>query len=77
MGIVLDHYLHRQLNHDHAQQFNNLYILKVGDTATGTIVFPITVTQGNALINSINAGTSVINAQRIRLWPRFHMMFGG
>lgn len=77
MGIVLDHKLQRQLDHDHQAQFNNLYLLKAGDTATGTINFPITASQGNALIASINAGTSLIDAKRMVLWPRFFLCMGG
>jgi hypothetical protein len=65
MPVVSDYYLRRQLNHDHSGQFNNQYILKAGDTATGTINFPITNAQGCALIASINASTTCyINAVR-------------
>jgi len=68
MAVVLDTYLHRQLNHDHQAQFNNLYLLKAGDTATGTIVLPLTDSQGCALIASINASTTCfINATRVSI----------
>ena len=68
MAVVIDHYLRRQLNHDHQAQFNNLYLLKAGDTATGTIVFPVTNSQGCALIASINASTTCyINATRVSI----------
>ena len=77
MGIVIDHYLRRQLNHDHSMQFNSQYLLKAGDTATGTIILPVSVSQGNALINSINAGTILINAQHVRSWHRHFMVMGG
>ena len=77
MGVVIDHYLRRQLNHDHQKQFNDVYLLKAGDTATGTIILPVSVSQGNALINSINAGTNVINAQRVQSWHRHFMVMGG
>jgi hypothetical protein len=77
MPAVIDHYLRRQLSHDHQGQFNLLYLLKAGDTATGTIILPITAAQANALINSINAGTLTINAQRVQSWHRHFMTMGG
>ena len=67
MPQILDHNLHRQLNHDHTAQNNTLYLLKAGDTATGTIVFPVTASQGNALVNSINVGTTLILASHVSI----------
>jgi hypothetical protein len=47
---------------------NGLYIKKAGDTATGTIIFPITPAQGCAFINSINAAvTCWIQAVRVSI----------
>lgn len=73
---VFDRNLRRMLNHDHTPAMSGLYLLKAGDTATGTIYFPITFTQGNAFINSINAGTIQINAARLQLWPRIFLTMG-
>lgn len=73
---VLDRNLRRMMNHDHSSQLNSLYLLKAGDTATGTIILPTTPAQGNALINSINAGTIQINAARLQLWPRIFLTMG-
>lgn len=77
MPIVLDHNLARELNHSHFVENSDLFLLKAGDTATGTIVLPVTESQGNALIESINAGSIFIDPARIQLWRRFHMMLGG
>jgi hypothetical protein len=77
MITVYDRLLRRQFSHDHTPQLNSLYLLKAGDTATGTINFPITPSQGNALIASINAGTTTINAQRVASWHRHFMVMGG
>jgi hypothetical protein len=76
LGIITDYALGRQLNHSHDATNNALYILKAGDTATGTINFPITISQGNALIASINAGNTTINAQRVASWHRHFMVMG-
>ena len=68
MPRVLDRLLHRQLDHTHVAQTNLLYLLKAGDTATGTIVFPVTDPQGCALIASINASTTCqIQAVRVSI----------
>lgn len=77
MPIVLDRLLNRRLDHDHTPTLSGLYLLKAGDTATGTINLPITASQGNALISSINAATIQINAQRVKMWPRLFLIMGG
>ena len=77
MGIVTDYYLGRQINHDHTAQLNNLYLLKAGDTATGTINLPATASQGNNLVAAINTATNQITAQHIQLWARLYLVMGG
>jgi hypothetical protein len=61
MPIVTDYALGRQLNHSHDVQYYGVFLQKAGDTATGTINFPASQAQGNALITSINAGTILID----------------
>lgn len=66
MGIVLDYVLQKRISHTHKVENNALYLLKAGDTATGTILFPLTDPQGCALIGSINASTTcLINWTRV------------
>ena len=67
MGVVQDYYLSRQLNHTHVGELNNLYIKKAGDTATGTIYFPVTNAQGCVFVASINASTCQIQAVRVSI----------
>ena len=67
MGIVTDYALGRQLNHSHDATNNALYILKAGDTATGTITFPVISAQGCVFVASINASTCQIQAVRVSI----------
>jgi len=76
MPQVKDYKLGRLLDHNHRRQLDDIYLLKAGDTATGTINFPVTVEQGNVFINSINAGDTFIESQRVLMWRRILMNFG-
>jgi phage portal protein BeeE len=67
MGIVTDYNLGRQLNHSHDVQYNAIYLMKAGDTATGTINLPATNAQGCNLVAAINASTCQIQAVRISI----------
>jgi len=68
MPRVIDYQLNRYVDHNHVTQFSLLYLLKAGDTATGTIFFPLTDSQGCALIASINASTTCqIQAVRVSI----------
>lgn len=72
MPRVLDRLLNRHLDHSHSVQNNALYILKAGDTATGTIYFPLTNAQGCALVASINASTCQVQTS----WERHFLTMG-
>ena len=77
MAIVTDYRLGRQLDHDHTAQLNSIYLKKAGDTATGTIIFPLSVAQGNALVQSINSAVTQITAQHVQMWARLFLTMGG
>ena len=77
MPQVRDYKLGRLLDHSHQRQNNELYLLKAGDTATGTIYFPITTVQGNVFIDVVNAGDTFIDSERVLMWRRILMNFGG
>ena len=67
MPRVIDYQLNRYVDHNHDSQFNSLYLLKAGDTATGTIFLPATNTQGCNLVNAINASSCQITATHISI----------
>lgn len=56
--VTYDDLLRRNISHTHTVEYGALYLKKAGDTATGTIVFPLTFAQAEVFIATINTGTT-------------------